>query len=714
MNNPGIPRAPWRAAFLLVVSVVAPGLLPGGASAGVWQGTRPLLQKPEGIIGASPAPKQPASALPRWKREPAPVYALPAPPRGIAAGTLYDIAVAEDRRAAGDPRLGTWLADPAPAVRARAALAVGRIGSRAGLGLLLPLLSDPDITVRAGAAFAAGLLADSAALEPLARAAGDPSPEVRRRAVEALSKLGSRRAVPAVAARLRDVAREVRLDAAVGLWRLQDSTAVDSALPLLADRDPELRWRAAYALERGGSRRAPGAVRPLLRDTSETVRWVAARALGRMRDLLSQDALKAALSDPSWRVRVQAAAALGALADSSAGAALAAVLADSSAYVRATAATALGAMRFHGVLPGLLAMRDDPSPACRAAAGTAAARILRERALAACRVFLGDSTESVRAATLEALGEAGCRDAWSYATATFEGGRPRMRTAAVNFLGAMRDGHAMRIVLRALRDRDLMLAATAAQALAGSGDSSRVSEFEILYDRARGEANADARLAAADGAARLWPIHVQRFLRRALADPDPRVRAAAAGGLKTATGEDVPDSVLNRPLPESRSGWFLAAQPGRGVSRLPRGAVLRTARGDIRVAFETDASPNTVANFAGLAARGYFDRLTWHRVVPNFVIQGGDPHGDGEGGPGYAIRCEMNEIGYDPARVGMALSGKDTGGSQFFITQSPQPHLNGRYTIFGRVTQGMDVVERIQQGEKILSVQLEESPRAPR
>jgi cyclophilin family peptidyl-prolyl cis-trans isomerase len=113
-----------------------------------------------------------------------------------------------------------------------------------------------------------------------------------------------------------------------------------------------------------------------------------------------------------------------------------------------------------------------------------------------------------------------------------------------------------------------------------------------------------------------------------------------------------------------------------------------------------------VKNFVRLARRGYFDGLAVHRVVPNFVIQDGDPTGTGSGGPGYTIRCEYNPLQYDAGMVGMALSGKDTGGSQWFITHSPQPHLNGRYTIFAHVVRGMDVVRQIVQGDRILEVRI--------
>ena len=112
-------------------------------------------------------------------------------------------------------------------------------------------------------------------------------------------------------------------------------------------------------------------------------------------------------------------------------------------------------------------------------------------------------------------------------------------------------------------------------------------------------------------------------------------------------------------------------------------------------------------NFTALARKGYFNGLAVHRVVPDFVVQDGDPRGDGEGEPGYSIRDEFNERPYLRGAVGMALDQwPDTGGSQWFITHSPQPHLDAKYTVFGRVISGMEVVDQIQQGDVIRSVRV--------
>jgi peptidyl-prolyl cis-trans isomerase B (cyclophilin B) len=144
----------------------------------------------------------------------------------------------------------------------------------------------------------------------------------------------------------------------------------------------------------------------------------------------------------------------------------------------------------------------------------------------------------------------------------------------------------------------------------------------------------------------------------------------------------------------------LAAAPKNPI------ALIRTKKGDIRIELLASDAPMTVDNFIQLSKRGFYDGLTFMRVVPNFVIQGGDPRNDMNGGPGYQIRCEINLRQYGVGAVGMALSGKDTGGSQFFITHSPQPHLDGGYTIFGQVISGMDAVNRIARGDRIEKVEI--------
>ncbi|UOQ42657.1 peptidylprolyl isomerase [Halobacillus salinarum] len=123
-----------------------------------------------------------------------------------------------------------------------------------------------------------------------------------------------------------------------------------------------------------------------------------------------------------------------------------------------------------------------------------------------------------------------------------------------------------------------------------------------------------------------------------------------------------------------------------------------------------EAAPNTVANFEKLANSEFYDGLTFHRVIPDFVIQGGCPKGNGTGGPGYTIKCETegNPHKHERGTLSMAHAGKDTGGSQFFVCHSPQPHLDGRHTVFGKVTDGVEIVDRVSPGDVMQKVRVED------
>ncbi len=137
-------------------------------------------------------------------------------------------------------------------------------------------------------------------------------------------------------------------------------------------------------------------------------------------------------------------------------------------------------------------------------------------------------------------------------------------------------------------------------------------------------------------------------------------------------------------------------------------ALIHTARGTMKVEFFEQDAPNTVANFVKLAKSGFYDGLNFHRVIPEFVIQGGCPNGTGAGGPGYTIKCETsggNQY-HDRGVLSMAHAGKDTGGSQFFICHNRQntAHLDRKHTCFGKVSEGLEVIDAIRPGDEIESI----------
>ena len=150
------------------------------------------------------------------------------------------------------------------------------------------------------------------------------------------------------------------------------------------------------------------------------------------------------------------------------------------------------------------------------------------------------------------------------------------------------------------------------------------------------------------------------------------------------------------------------AQGTAGGKKVKQTAVISLEKGgEIRIEFFPADAPKTVENFVTLAGKGFYDGLTFHRVVPNFVVQGGDPRGNGTGGPGYTIKAEFNQRKHVRGTVAMARAQHpDSAGSQFYITYDATPHLDGNYTVFGQVVSGMEHVDKIQVGDKMKSVKI--------
>ncbi len=222
------------------------------------------------------------------------------------------------------------------------------------------------------------------------------------------------------------------------------------------------------------------------------------------------------------------------------------------------------------------------------------------------------------------------------------------------------------------------------------------------YKRGEADLVIDMRAAALEALSKYGAPAAVPTLRMALGDKDWAVRVKAAELLK-GLDPSVETASAIRPAPSTGIQYETPSLISPAVS--PH-VFIETAKGAIEIELDVLDAPITAANFVTLVRKGYFDGLSFHRVVPNFVIQGGDPRGDGDGGPGYTIRDELNQEPYLRGTVGMALAWRDTGGSQFFITHSPQPHLDARYTVFGRVVSGMEVVDAINPWDVITRIRV--------
>jgi len=229
-----------------------------------------------------------------------------------------------------------------------------------------------------------------------------------------------------------------------------------------------------------------------------------------------------------------------------------------------------------------------------------------------------------------------------------------------------------------------------------------VPALTAAYQAAAADTTYVARAAMLSAIHSLDPAAARPLLEGALTDKDWALRVRAAE-LLTEAGAGAGVAERMRPatvgVDVDDAAWRATIAPAFSPH-----AYIETEKGTIEIEMAVLDAPLTVRNFITLARKGFFDGLPVHRVVPDFVIQGGDPHGDGQGGPGYTIRDEINQLPYLRGTVGMALDWKDTGGSQFFITHSPAPHLDGRYTVFGHVVSGMDVVDRVVPRDRIVRV----------
>lgn len=257
------------------------------------------------------------------------------------------------------------------------------------------------------------------------------------------------------------------------------------------------------------------------------------------------------------------------------------------------------------------------------------------------------------------------------------------------------------VLIARLSDGDVIVRSTAAELIGGQppNEANTRALIDALPRALRDKDNAAA-LAILDALGKQKNAAANEAIKSALDSDDHLIRRRAVARLKANGAGDFSDRIgfvktNNTPADYRRA----IGRIGKRVS-----ATVVTGKGSFTIEFLPEEAPLTVDNFIQLARRGYFNGQTIPRVVPNFVVQAGDPRGDQSGGPGYSIRCEINEVPFERATLGMALSGKDTGGSQWFVTHSPQPHLDGGYTVFGRVINGMDVVDKITRGEKIRRV----------
>jgi cyclophilin family peptidyl-prolyl cis-trans isomerase/HEAT repeat protein len=615
-------------------------------------------------------------------------------------------------------------------VRRITAMAAGRIGDLRATPLLLQTVDQPDSTVRVAAAFALGLLRDTAAVQPLIqRLTGLPPLDAPTavEAISALAKIGGRRSADFFAAVLQGkvalsqgdpapATRQILLET----WRLGADAPADALLPFTSDTVQATRWRAVYSL---GRLRAPGAANQLivaLRDKDPATRAVAARALVRSYAVASKldpgtigGMLTRAVDDNDPGVRINALRTLGTYDDSTLVPRIAWRVDDPVANVRVQAASTLGEL---GGSAAAVALQ-------RALTGKGTFALRREALLGLARA---DSAQFARMATGWRSGKdwrdrATAAEGWALAGAAgtpwFSSDRDgRVVAGGLQAWATAVEGADTRLIdagRRLLRHDDAAVRSVAADIVGRVADPADLAALTAMYLRAARDSFPDAAISALNAVAAIGrsgsaaqarvdreflgavPRPANYLLRRWAEATWPDAAARWGPAHPIATGRSLQDyrDLVRR---------FIAAPDS--MAR-PHVFIETDQRGVLEVELFGPEAPLTVANFLRLLDRRFFDGHRWHRVVPNFVLQDGDPRGDGFGSPGGAIRDEINRMRYDiKPMVGMALSGPDTGSSQWFITLSPQPHLDGTYTVFGRAVGNVGALTRITQGDVIRTI----------
>ena len=657
--------------------------------------------------------------------ETAPLEAADPESTPIAGAGLAVEGAASLPRAA-TPDLLRLIDDPSGAVRRRSAVAIGRVGLSDGVPALVSALADPLAEVREIAAFGLGLIGDAAAVEPLVAALRDVSPVVQGRAARALATLGATATVDVIRTMVSMHVTEAydidpeelgypltpRIEAfRSGLYALAalgDYDALAAAI-LTDDGDPVLWWwPVAHALRQVGDPRAAGPLMTLVGIQGSVGVAIAAQALGALGDTSAVPAL-VELVDPrrrDARVVITAVRALAELGDDTAAPALRRLLRtpDLERPLLLELVEALGAVGAPDSTDVMVELLTHRWPPLRGAALRGLARLDPDLFVLVLSGLQRDAEWQVRADLARALAFVD-PDVGAFRLAMMlEDEDRRVIPAVLRSLVTLRAPNVVDALLAGLSDSDVVVRKTAATLLGELEARRAVDALAAAYRDAASDPSYLARAAVVDALARVGGAAALDTLRAAVGDADWAVRVRAAHHLadldpSSDAGTAIRPAPLRFPVEAYRSPDLVTPSVSPHV-------FIDTDRGTIQIELAVNEAPLTADNFMRLARSGFYNGLLVHRVVPNYVVQAGDPRSDSEGGPGYTIRDELSPLPYIRGAVGMALDWADTGGSQFFITTSPQPQLDARYTVFGQVIAGMDVVDELERGDVIRAVRV--------
>ena len=628
---------------------------------------------------------------------------------------LADIVHIEDTRKPVD-RLEDYLNDDSARVRAAAAIAVGRIGAENAGKLLMERLTDESLDAARSAAFAIGLTGQSQWAAILADTARMLTSTVAARALKSAGRLADSSMIEVhgkIAAFLTDASPEVREAACLALFYAKAKATAEAIIPILeTETDPGVQKAGLFALARLGVPTAGAIYSKYQADPDPEVRMLAVQGLGRANIPDKVRLIALSLNDADNRVTAQAIASLQATNDSAATYYLSRKLETQSDEKLIVALLgALQALRSDkGVTTAEMHVSSGLTPNVVGAAVNYLAVVKPDRIVPVIDSLLNAKPPaSVRVACTDAFAAIHNASVIPRLAMMFKDEDPLVRGSAFSQLVVLDSTQVDLYIKIALADPDMMPIVLALDKIAELKLTGYLPQVEQMMAKGK-DLDLDIRRSLVEVVNQFVDTlgtdsALAALVVKALEDPEYIIRRQANDLYREKFGHDRSNLVIpaGTRIDEARLAKVMADTSGHPV------ALIQTSKGEIEFELYEDAAPLTVLNFIELARSGFYDGLTFHRVVPNFVVQGGCPRGDGWGGPAYYIRCEYSDLPFERGTVGIATSGHDTGGSQFFICHSPQPHLDARYTVFGQVISGMDVVDQIVIGDVIQKIIITES-----
>lgn len=675
-----------------------------------------------------------------------------------------EILMLQDQRSLGGGKLVSYVSSKDANLRYRAALALANLQDSTTITPLLPLLNDSESKVRSAAAFALGQIGSVIPQDSLlSRLSIEEDASVLALLAEALGRCGNEQALDAVTSyKPSEAASSVKAALAMSVVRfalrgIKNEQAIWYCFDLLADKNADVRWTALVALWRMAPHglidveisKRRDELGKYAADPSADVRMNLATLVGRTKSSEAVDILrkiqKAERQKGDWRTQVKIVQALVALipANNELFSDFLEYLASPNDHVKIAALQTIAALPKQVVhaskdttklklqISKLASTKNNNADLVRGEAMVALGRhfpdeFIKGKFLQAPDLSIREKTKAIEATSFIPTGQSLLSlvkylddDSVRVAMAGWDFIRRFLTPASINRMRqAVSNWDEIRATLYrktlfSLQRNDVALTNLVANAL---GDTSyfhlfnRANESDSLVSALM---NAYAKLSSPNDVETMQAVLIamgrvadKRFtpvLENALHDADKTVAANAAVALQALTGKDYSDKIPQATRP-SRTDFDWDALESIKPDQI---ATITTSKGIIKIRLLKDDAPFTVLNFVKLAKKNFYNGLSFHRVVPNFVVQGGDPRGDGWGGPGYAIRSEFSLVNFSRGACGIASAGKDTEGCQFFITHLPTPHLDGRYTVFAKVVSGYDVVDNLQVGDTIMGIMFE-------